>query len=412
MKNLLIILMFLSFSSLLVAQEVELGPVSYTPSFTRKDLQTDPQEAFRTANCGLDTLYYTIAKSYLGDRTFSQVVYFGLYQGTAQRFEVPTGTPVTVHGFVIAGSGFSGSVPLIRCAIYLADPITGKPSGTALAADTLRFTTTRDYFANFSSPVTVTQNFVLAAEMLDSNIRTAFICNDSKSIRVNGRGEELNLVLYSGAWYKPSNFDTDMIISPIVSYDLSAGMTTNINGPFQYNTNYTFTSAHSELLSSRFFNLNAFYKHFTGSFDPSSSWDFGDGTSVVTGSRVAHAFASGSGEVTVKAIAKMRGYTTQCTDTAEMVFSGQGVGVDESWVNKVELYPNPTDGIARLNLSLPEARDIRVSLYNLAGQKISSWHPGKMQDFSLEMDITNQPTGLYLVHIEMGDLRIVRKLQK
>jgi len=77
---------------------------------------------------------------------------------------------------------------------------------------------------------------------------------------------------------------------------------------------------------------------------------------------------------------------------------------------QIDIYPNPTEGLLRVDIrNLPEGKKADVVLFNLSGKKIIS----KQTDFSTEIDITDQPTGVYILKIIVGeeqtDWKIIKK---
>ena len=77
----------------------------------------------------------------------------------------------------------------------------------------------------------------------------------------------------------------------------------------------------------------------------------------------------------------------------------------------IRIYPNPTKGLLRVDIeSLPDNETAKIILYSLAGQLITT-----QQDIatSTELNLGNQPQGVYLLHIWIGgekrEWKIIKK---
>ena len=77
---------------------------------------------------------------------------------------------------------------------------------------------------------------------------------------------------------------------------------------------------------------------------------------------------------------------------------------------EIKIYPNPTDGLLKVEiLNLPEDQTANIWLYNLSGRLITSFKG--ITDFT-NIDISEQPTGTYLLKIEVGDYQTEWKIIK
>ncbi len=379
---------------------------------------------FAAASCGQDTLQYSRAKALLGDSSLSAIGLSGSVTGVAQRFEVPYGETVNVAGFTLFGrSGeVNGLTVPVRCALYLADSLTGLPVGAALAADTIVLDTASSTlmdqvdYATFYTPIAMTQDFVIAVENLSSSLFAAVLMNNDGFTA--GQGENLGLIKQSGNWIlststgpPPNGFNIDFLLEPHVFYDITAGINSDVDSLIYYDSLYTFQSNHSALLSSRFYNQLAFDAYFNGTPDVSTEWDFGDGT-VTTGDSVTHTYAAGSTSFSITSVATMQGYAIVCTDTAVIEFDAtMFVGLEDELLQTLKLFPNPTAGIIHLRMEMEKAHQVHVSLRNLMGQQLEAYSLGTTQSVSLDMDMTRHAAGMYLLYIDVDGTHLVRKLQ-
>ena len=75
-------------------------------------------------------------------------------------------------------------------------------------------------------------------------------------------------------------------------------------------------------------------------------------------------------------------------------------------------YPNPFNPVTTLTLTIPEAGDINVQVYNLHGQIVSTLLSGHKpaNTYSLVWDASNVPSGMYFVKAEVGGFTETQKM--
>ena len=76
---------------------------------------------------------------------------------------------------------------------------------------------------------------------------------------------------------------------------------------------------------------------------------------------------------------------------------GSGVGIAEAVIDGFSMYPNPVESV--LNLSAQNTIDT-VSIYNLLGQEVLNATPSATQT---QVDMSNLPTGAYVVKVQAGE---------
>jgi hypothetical protein len=75
----------------------------------------------------------------------------------------------------------------------------------------------------------------------------------------------------------------------------------------------------------------------------------------------------------------------------------------------IHIYPNPTSGLIRIEIqNLPFDETANITLYQLSGKLITS----KRTSESTEIDITGQPSGIYILRIVAGDAQTEWKIIK
>lgn len=99
--------------------------------------------------------------------------------------------------------------------------------------------------------------------------------------------------------------------------------------------------------------------------------------------------------------------------TRTVLYAGTHVGVDGSQHNALQasLFPNPSNGNSAIRFTLPQAEQVAVSVYNIAGSRVSqttgSYGQGS-HEIALNMD--QMPKGIYMVHIQAGTEQTTQKL--
>lgn len=77
-------------------------------------------------------------------------------------------------------------------------------------------------------------------------------------------------------------------------------------------------------------------------------------------------------------------------------------------------FPNPSSGLTNLNLEIPEDSEINISVHNMTGQMIHDFKtrmylPGTHE---LGFDLTDHPTGIYLVIIQSKNYKEIVRVSK
>ena len=68
-------------------------------------------------------------------------------------------------------------------------------------------------------------------------------------------------------------------------------------------------------------------------------------------------------------------------------------------------YPNPFNPSSTINFGIPEASDVRIDVFNMLGQHISTLVDGKMQAgyHSVIFEASSLSSGIYIYRIVAGD---------
>jgi large repetitive protein len=96
------------------------------------------------------------------------------------------------------------------------------------------------------------------------------------------------------------------------------------------------------------------------------------------------------------------------------VFVEVPLGLKE-WKTDVELavFPNPTMGPLRINMTGAEPENVQIELFDISGRSLELWSIGIQPTvWSRDLDISTYSPGIYVVSIQMGDMRINRQVVK
>ncbi|MDA8441497.1 MAG: T9SS type A sorting domain-containing protein, partial [Peptococcaceae bacterium] len=74
------------------------------------------------------------------------------------------------------------------------------------------------------------------------------------------------------------------------------------------------------------------------------------------------------------------------------------------------IYPNPSGGLFNLQVSLPGAEDITVKVENILGAAILEKSYRKVSQSLLQLDLSNQPDGVYIINIISNRGYMVKKV--
>lgn len=80
-------------------------------------------------------------------------------------------------------------------------------------------------------------------------------------------------------------------------------------------------------------------------------------------------------------------------------------------VEKINLYPNPTKGLFRLQFDLPEKGITEIKIINAAGRTIYEYELGNFSgEFADDIDISQNGVGTYFLQIRQGDKYVSKKV--
>ena len=76
-------------------------------------------------------------------------------------------------------------------------------------------------------------------------------------------------------------------------------------------------------------------------------------------------------------------------------------------------YPNPFNPSTKIGFTLPSESNVKISIYNLIGQKVAEVVNSKFTagNHSIDFNGSNLSSGIYLYKIEAGSFSSVKKMQ-
>lgn len=305
-----------------------------------------------TTPCSTDTVDYTLAKATgLAALTLNNAT---SAQALGQYFNAPQS--LTLHGatFYAYKVDATGGITIdVDVEVYLAGA-DSMPTGAPLLSMTVPVDTTfgggsltaLEKTAAFASPIVVTQPYVVVVSNNSPNGIGA-VCNSYTA--GDGAQEWLCGVNLFGNWTRPYDvvvggnaFDADMLIHPMVSYDINIEFTVD-NCLTGAGGSVSFTNTSSPILNDRMYSQAAFI----GNTDTSYVYDFGDATPVVYEENPTHIYAINQA-YSVTMVAGITGWRTFCAEqhTAPVDMC---TGINESNQNNLVMYPNPVKDVLTIN---------------------------------------------------------------
>jgi hypothetical protein len=108
-------------------------------------------------------------------------------------------------------------------------------------------------------------------------------------------------------------------------------------------------------------------------------------------------------------------YTTTMLVLDEEIFTDVPEPPGEDGPVRPELYqnfPNPFNPATNIRFYLPEQRAVVVGVYNVVGQRVAQLKDEIMPqgEHTVVWDATDMPSGIYIIHLEIGNQVLTRKM--
>lgn len=287
-------------------------------------LKVKNNQLFRTQLCGVDTVYYTDAKSTnqaikVAFTTGSSAT--GYVVAYAQKFVGSSN--VTVNGFKWFGRSndpLLASNPIINVVCEMYDVgANGLPIGAALASGIVIVDTSSNNIEHnvvFASPVTTSNDYILVVK--NNQADQLFIYSNDETNN-DGQDEYLSGVYYEplGSWRKSEDVfgfgNFDMLYYPFVQYSVTAAFSPPALSC--QNGISTFTNTSSNHFTNRMLNVDKY-----NGAAIQHDWVYGDGNTSnnqTTGSNI----FSNAGVYNQTLTSTINGWTMTCTDIAVSVLT-------------------------------------------------------------------------------------------
>lgn len=269
----------------------------------------------KTVSC-IDTVRYPQSKttSLLYD-TMDYVTYIG---AVSQAYHF-SGTGV-VHGIsaymLLDLDGIAGNFPPVSMVISVRNIDSGNVPTSIIASDTVLLYDVgyEEQVLMFSALVAVSDSFAVVIEIDTLNPSNPYYITNNYG---EGLVEELSSLTYTGIWYNlyptwGGTWDVDMIISPIISQDITSSYTTDKDSICSEDS-VVFTNT-SVNCTDRMFN------GFNTTTNPLYTWDFNDGTGTYNFTDTTYTFNS-SGSYNTQLTTTYYGYSLNCNDISNHIIS-------------------------------------------------------------------------------------------
>jgi PKD repeat protein len=76
----------------------------------------------------------------------------------------------------------------------------------------------------------------------------------------------------------------------------------------------------------------------------------------------------------------------------------------------VNVYPNPSSGRFTVDVALPNSEQVKITVTNLVGQQIAVVAEGMMSADTYAVDLSAEPSGIYMVNIQTATQNIVKRI--
>jgi len=83
---------------------------------------------------------------------------------------------------------------------------------------------------------------------------------------------------------------------------------------------------------------------------------------------------------------------------------------DHPWSSLIQAFPNPTNGLINIAFDLPETVNVNAEIVNILGETILKFSPQKIAQGTLQTNLANYGSGIYLIKISVLDGQIFKKI--
>lgn len=224
-------------------------------------------------------------------------------------------------------------------------------------------------------------------------------CGNAGTLQLNVQG---GTAPYTYNW---SNGETTAALSNVLDGETYSVTVTDASG-CTYNESYTISA--NPALTINVDNIVNESSDFAGSIDVSVSggvgpyyivWNTGDTTASINN------LVSGQYEVTVY---DQVGCSTSQTITVAYTQPTNINGVEG--LNQLNLFPNPTQDVAQLQIELANEEEVQLTIYNLNGQEIQRFPSQLGRNLNYQINLADYSAGVYLARIIIGEQVLTERI--
>ncbi|MFK7925539.1 MAG: T9SS type A sorting domain-containing protein [Bacteroidia bacterium] len=99
-----------------------------------------------------------------------------------------------------------------------------------------------------------------------------------------------------------------------------------------------------------------------------------------------------------------------CTDTVSVTVDDVVSIEDIDFITNLTISPNPTNGMAVIDLVLTKNADVSISIYSITGELVKTIAPVKTQQINQQIDLSTFAEGLYFVRFSIDNHVATKKL--
>lgn len=140
------------------------------------------------------------------------------------------------------------------------------------------------------------------------------------------------------------------------------------------------------------------------------NWSFGDATAISTIQNPTHTYAN-NGKFYITLNSTLNGCSAQKIDSVNIIATALQNNI--SFVDKISVYPNPTDNYIRIELNAKKTSTFNITLISVDGKIILNKEYKNTSVINDELDLKNQSAGVYLLQIksenEQATYQIIKK---
>ena len=134
-------------------------------------------------------------------------------------------------------------------------------------------------------------------------------------------------------------------------------------------------------------------------------WDFGDNTTSNQQNPM-HTYQSIDTFTVCLTVSDGICTNTICEDYVVDIFEG----IEEDLGLDLNVYPNPNSGLFQVDISLMTFKDVQLKVFDMSGRVIVGKDLGNTLNHREAVDLTEYPSGLYLMRLTLDNIPVYRKV--